>query len=201
MKKLAIIPKNKTGGIVSGTIMGVGILVVATILILVVTSTVKNANLIGDDLLTTVTVSTNETLTISGAGISSPVVATSSPYFKSWNATRVMNCTVPGCATGSNETLKEGTDYIINANGSLSNRTKVITPLKVTYTWVNQETYSKNIVNNLSSNFTSGIDNVSSKIPTILLIVAVVFLFGALVLLVRYASGMTGGLGGGAGSL
>ena len=39
------------------------------------------------------------------------------------------------------------------------------------------------------------INNVSSKIPTILLIVAVVFLFGALVLLVRQAGLM--GIGGG----
>jgi hypothetical protein len=47
----------------------------------------------------------------------------------------------------------------------------------------------------LTQNFTTGIGNVSSKIPTILLIVAVVFLFGALVLLVRQASAM--GVGGG----
>ena len=47
----------------------------------------------------------------------------------------------------------------------------------------------------LQDNFTTGINNISTKIPTILLIVAVVFLFGALVLLVRQASAM--GIGGG----
>jgi hypothetical protein len=52
-----------------------------------------------------------------------------------------------------------------------------------------------NAVNNLTANFTLGIGNVATKIPTILLIVAVVFLFGALVLLVRQASAM--GVGGG----
>ncbi len=36
----------------------------------------------------------------------------------------------------------------------------------------------------LASNFTSGVDNVSSKIPTILLIAAIVLILGVLVLLV-----------------
>lgn len=57
----------------------------------------------------------------------------------------------------------------------------------------------KGAVGNLTANFTDGIDNVSEKIPTILLIVAVVFLFGALVLLVRNAQAM--GIGGGGSSL
>jgi len=50
-------------------------------------------------------------------------------------------------------------------------------------------------VTDMKTNFTAGIDNVSQKLPTILLIVAVVFLFGALVLLVRNSQLM--GIGGG----
>jgi hypothetical protein len=50
-------------------------------------------------------------------------------------------------------------------------------------------------VGNMTANFTSGLNQVSAKLPTILLIVAVVFLFGALVLLVRQAGLM--GIGGG----
>lgn len=52
---------------------------------------------------------------------------------------------------------------------------------------------------NMSTNFTSGIDNVSSKIPTILLIGAVVLLFGVILLLVRQSQAM--GIGGRGGSL
>ena len=52
---------------------------------------------------------------------------------------------------------------------------------------------------NLSTNFSAGVDNIAKKVPTILLIVAVVFLFGALVLLVQQARNM--GFGGGASSL
>ena len=56
-------------------------------------------------------------------------------------------------------------------------------------------TEEANVTSRLTTNFTQGIDNISSKIPTILLIVAVVFLFGALVLLIRNAKSM--GVGGG----
>ena len=48
----------------------------------------------------------------------------------------------------------------------------------------------------MAGNFTEGIDNVSSKIPTILLIGAVVLLFGVIVLLVRQAGAMGIGAGG-----
>ena len=52
-----------------------------------------------------------------------------------------------------------------------------------------------NATTRMEGNFTSGIDNVSAKLPTILLIGAVVLLFGVIVLLVRQSSVM--GIGGG----
>jgi len=59
-------------------------------------------------------------------------------------------------------------------------------------------TSEANITSDLTANFTTGLANVGNKIPTILLIVAVVFLFGALVLLIRNANLMgVGGSGGG----
>jgi len=41
-----------------------------------------------------------------------------------------------------------------------------------------------NATNRLSANFTAGVDNVSSKIPTVLLVAAIVLILGVLVLLV-----------------
>ena len=49
----------------------------------------------------------------------------------------------------------------------------------------------------MAANFTQGIDNVSGKIPTILLIGAVVLLFGVIVLLVRQSQMMGIGTQGG----
>ena len=105
---LKSLKENKTGGIVTNTVMGVGALVIGVIVILVVVDTLQDANLLG-------------------AG------------------------TKNDTATG------------------------------------------------LASNFSIGISKVSGKIPTILLIVAVVFLLGALVLLMKQARGM--GIGGDSGSL
>ena len=51
----------------------------------------------------------------------------------------------------------------------------------------------------MAGNFTVGIDAVSAKIPTILLIGAVVLLFGVILLLVRQSQAM--GIGGRGGSL
>jgi predicted RND superfamily exporter protein len=76
----------------------------------------------------------------------------------------------------------------------------VIVILVITSTLINANLLTEDsaedaAVNNLSSNFTDGLNRISEKIPTILLIVAVVFLFGALILLVRNAKIM--GIGGG----
>jgi len=109
LKKIQPTKKNKTGGVVTSTVMGIGGLVIGTIIILIVVQTLTNANLLG--------------------------TATTEAY----------------------------------------------------------------AVSNMTGNFTQGIGNVSSKLPTILLIVAVVFLFGALALLVKNAKSM--GVGGDGGSL
>jgi len=53
-----------------------------------------------------------------------------------------------------------------------------------------------NASDHMAGNFTQGLDNVSTKIPTILLIAAVVLLFGVIVLLVRQAGAMGIGAGG-----
>ena len=53
-----------------------------------------------------------------------------------------------------------------------------------------------NATDNLAANFTSGVDNVSSKIPTILLIAAIVLILGVLVLLVGAWQRMRIGGGG-----
>ena len=100
-----MLAKNKKGGVVTSTVMGVGSLIIGVIIILVIVQTLNNASLLG-----TATLESN------------------------------------------------ATDF-------------------------------------MTGNFTEGIDEISGKLPTILLIVAVVFLFGALVLLVRNAKQM--GVGGG----
>lgn len=54
-----------------------------------------------------------------------------------------------------------------------------------------------NTVTNLSSNFSAGIDNVSSKIPTVLLVAAIVLILAVLAILVGVWQRMR--MGGGSG--
>jgi len=56
---------------------------------------------------------------------------------------------------------------------------------------------SYNATSNMIGNYTAGIDQVSAKIPTVLLVAAVVLLFGAIVLLVQRARQTTESSGGG----
>ena len=55
-----------------------------------------------------------------------------------------------------------------------------------------------NATDRLAGNFTRGIDNVSGKIPTVLLVAAIVLILGVMVLLVATWQRMNiGGMGGG----
>jgi len=53
-----------------------------------------------------------------------------------------------------------------------------------------------NATTNLAGNFTAGVDNVSSKLPTVLLVAAIVLILGVLVLLVGTWQKMRIGGGG-----
>jgi len=55
---------------------------------------------------------------------------------------------------------------------------------------------SQNATNNMIANYTDGINNVSEKVPTVLLIAAVVLLFGAIVFLVQRSRAVTATQGG-----
>jgi len=55
---------------------------------------------------------------------------------------------------------------------------------------------SANAVTGMIANYTVGINNVSTKLPTILLVAAVVLLFGAIVFLVQRARQTTQSTGG-----
>lgn len=194
--------RDKKGGLVGGTIFAIGGLIIGVIVVLLIVSTIGDANLIADDSSISNTM-TNETATAwsnnSVATLSS--YSTNYLYWVSWNATRVMNGTAN---TGSNETLVEGTDYVIfSANGSIANKTQWDDggKVQVTGSWVKTETYSKDAVTGLRNNLSDGLDNVSEKIPTILLIVAVILLFGVLYLLVRNTNLMSIFGGSGSGSI
>ena len=88
---------------------------------------------------------------------------------------------------------------LINGTGGLIISVVVILVVVATLLGANLLTANSeyaNVSNRMAGNFTQGIDAVSAKIPTILLIGAVVLLFGVLLLLVARARGMAQGTGG-----
>lgn len=190
-------PKNKKGGIVTNTIFGVGGLIIAVIVILVIVSTIKGADIIPNDSKDTYTI-LNESVTFGDQNVAQTLGA--GAYVDSTcNAiTYIANQTTTGASLSTSNITRTGCS-VLNASKLTSAGWGGNGTMYVSYTWTQTKTTSKNTLTNLTTNFTGGIDNISSKVPTILLIVAVVFLFGALVLLIRNAQsmGVFGGSGGG----
>jgi energy-coupling factor transporter transmembrane protein EcfT len=195
---MKLMPKNKNGGVVTSTIMGVGGLIIGVIVILVIVSTLNNANLVAVDSTDTFT-KLNESITFDVLNTPQVLSANSIPYVTCNAITHIHNQTRVGVLLGVTNITRTGCSIINATNVAgdfIGNGT-----LYVSYTYTRAVADTRNTITNLTSNFTQGIGNVSQKIPTILLIVAVVFLFGALVLLIRNAQSMGMFGGGGQGSL
>ena len=176
-------------GVVGNLISGTGGLIIGVIIVLVIVSTLLAADLLRSN-ATTITAQDDE----------------------SWlNGTTYTLSTVDGLNSGfAIVTILNNTDSvpITSVNYSLDANTGVLTNItdftsgsvNITFTYSGR-TSEEQAANNMETNFTRGIDNVSGKIPTILLMGAVVLLFGIMVLLVRQSQAMGLGGGGGRGSL
>lgn len=179
--------RHKKGGVVTNVVMGVGGLVIGVIVILIITSTLLNADLLEKTPVTVIdeaSVWLNETnYTVTDATVAG---------FSGFAITSAINATDNTTILLANFTQFASSGIFNNASSTME-----WDDIYINYTYTRDSDEGKS-VNNLESNFTEGIGNISSKIPTILLIVAVVFLFGALLLLVRNAKIMgVGGSGGG----
>jgi len=181
--------KNKTGGLVAGTVMGVGGLIVAVIVLLTITTTMFNADLFANAERTTTAINIssgtvlNSTTAITFGNSTLPKASCSIDVMKSLNGTLL---------TG-NYTVNAGACTVIFKSGTVAawNNTLVFINSTTTYAGVEDAA-----ARDMNANLSEGVDNISKKVPTILLIVAVVFLLGALVLLMRNANGMAIGGGG-----
>ena len=184
--------KNKKGiGLLNGLIGGVAILVVVTIVTLVAVQVLNDAKLLktgtGSDIDMSITVNTTSgaVLTECDAADGGEITAITAARNATGNDDiNVANFTFDDCyvviADGFYNTTA---DYGNSTNGNIS------------YTYSTKGD-SQQAVDRMQANFTKGADNVSAKIPTILLIAAVVILFGAIVLLVQRSRSMTSGEGG-----
>lgn len=171
--------------LVSGLIFGVIGLVLLVIIGLMIVTTILNANLMkGTSVLTT----RNESGYLnSSAGVYT--LAGFNAHNYDYTIVQIRNATGGVLVTSASYTFN-------SALGTITNSTAVVYPtVNITYTQINSTAY-EDTATGMAGNLTTGTNNVSDKIPTILLIAAVVLLLGILVFLVVKARQMN--IGGGA---
>jgi len=189
--------KAQSGGLITGLIFGVASLVIGVIIAFVIVSTLIDA-----DLLSTGR-SSGTSLHVNGTGTDTVYINSTGYPLAAAN----ISTTVPGSfviTAAANYTTGVGTDIIPSTNWTITTAGVVYNSTDNEIGWMNVTlNYSYSIyteeevgASNIASNLTKGVDNVSNKIPTILLIAAIVLILGVLVLLVGAWQRMRIGGGG-----
>ena len=168
---------RKKGGIVGDIVEGAGGLIILVIITLIVLGTLIGANLLKGGVATT-TVLNESVLLNSSAGIEQ--LDYYNPEWHDYTILLVRNETGDQLIPEANYTF---------FNGKLTNATEYNFYVNVSYSYVGLNQYEDSVVG-MKENFTSGLQNVSTKLPTILLIAAVVLLFSVLVLLIARSKQM-----------
>ena len=172
--------KGQVGtGVITGTIFAIGMLVIGIIIALVV---IQNLGT-GTDILPS---SSNTVYNESGAYLN-----TSRTSYTLANAglsgaanfviLAVNNATADGVVVNA-------ANYSISATGVLAPSAAInrnFTSINVSYSY-SLDSRHKAAVRTLEGNYTSGIDNISGKLPTVLLILAIILILSILVVLVAY---------------
>lgn len=178
--------KGQTNGLVSGIIFGVAGLIVAVIIAFVITSTLNNAGLVDNDQVystgvineSVTFVATNTVKTLSAASL-----ATGSSSISCGSLTYIANQTVTGARLLSGNITQTGCNVInataLTAAGWGGNGT-----VYVSYPYTTTVSYTKNAAGNISTNFSSGVNNISAKVPTVLLVASIVLILAILAVLV-----------------
>lgn len=185
MKKLN--KKGQTGGLVTGLVMGVITLVIVVILAFVIISTLSPIN----DTIA----SSTPAVQIVNESVTNLVVAGD---LLSVNALNGVVCTGVAMVNASdNVVILAPGNYTIQSGCNLTGT--ALSPF-LTYDVKETYTYTYKITSEsadlLTGNFTKGIDNISGKIPTVLLIAAIVLILGILAVLVGVWQKMRMGGGG-----
>ena len=182
--------EKSNSGLVYGLIAGIGALIIVVLVTLVVVSTIDDANLLRATAAATSAIESGGY--INGTGYTLTGFSTLN---RDYSITSIVN------ATNKTRTVNSANYTFNSATGLITNKTGYSWEnVNVTYTYIAPTIYESS-TDRMTGNFTSGIDNVSTKIPTILLIGAVVLLFGIIVFLVRQSQAMGIGTGQGSGSL
>jgi len=148
--------KGQGGGLITGLVFGIASLVIAVIIAFVIVSTLTGADLLTEGRTTATT--TNET-----TGVYVNQTGYTLANYNSDTTTAIAMTTI--------------TDYVAGTTIPAANYT-------LSSVGVTTESDEERATDDLSANFTEGVNNVSDKIPTVLLVAAIVLILGVLAILV-----------------
>lgn len=166
--------------LVSKLVVGIGALVITSILVFVIVGTVHDSHLLRETAIT----SSGQEIGVDLSG-TPHTLATFDGYNRSISITSYINGTAGGyeLITAANFTYN-------TATGTVTNATAVEwEDVDINVTYISPTSFEET-EDKLIGNLTAGVDNVSAKIPTILLIAAVVLLFGVLLFLIAQSQRM-----------
>lgn len=172
-------------GFVVGLVMAVASLVILIIIAFVVVSTLTGANLLtaGRPTITT----TNESF--SGVAQGAWINVTGYTLAGASSVNLVSGSFVITSAFNQSSGVQiPATNYSVTAGGVVKNTTTVApfnnwNNATISYTYKNTAAEEQSTTS-LSGNFSSGVNNLSTKIPTVLLIAAIILILGILAVLV-----------------
>lgn len=174
--------EGSRSGLVAGVIAGVGALIIVVIVTFIIVSTIDDAHLLRST--ATTSTKTNEVGYLNQTGYT---LVGFDGLNRSLAVVQVVNYTNGSVIAASKYTFSSATGIITNATTATWNN------ITINYTYIAPTEYEESTTS-MISNFTGGVDNVSAKVPTVLLIAAVVLLFGIILYLVKQSQAM--GIGG-----
>ena len=167
---------NKKGqgfGMVTGLVFGVASLVIAIIIAFVIIGTLSDANLLEENRASSTV--TNETGWLNATAYTLDNAATTNTGYA---------ITALWANTSTEYELLPSANYSLSSVGVVTRlATEDYADALYSYTYLTK-TNEELSEGRLSGNFTEGIDNVSGKIPTVLLVAAIVLILGVLAVLV-----------------
>ena len=168
---------NKKGqiqtGLVTGLVFGIASLIIGVIIAFVIVSTLTDSNLLERSVQTI----TNETGFINSTGDALAGATATNLVSGTFIITEAYNYTSgnPITVTGN---------VSVSAAGTVTNASST-SWLNTTVSYTYQIKSSEEVASDsLSANFSEGVSNVSGKIPTVLLVAAIVLILGVLAILV-----------------
>ena len=188
--------KGQTGGLITSLVFGVASLVIGVIIAYVIVSTLTGAGLIANDFDTANTV-TNETGPDATLGLNRTTYTLATFGDANTNPASFLITNIYNESEGEGILLNSSQYSLSTVTGAIQNATNTeYANITISYTYNVVSTVTKDSVGNLSSNFTAGVNEVSKKIPTVLLIAAIILILGVLAILVGVWQRMR--MGGGA---